>query len=105
MFTYDEETRYCWINGASLESERKFELVGMVIGLALYNGVILGASFPQLMYKKLLDENIDLEDFKEAFPVCILLLIFKERVFFFFLLLPLFPKLLFNLYSFMETHF
>ncbi|KAJ3095979.1 hypothetical protein HDU97_006328 [Phlyctochytrium planicorne] len=68
MFTYEEETRYVWINGASLESEKKFELVGTVIGLALYNGVILGVNFPRLLYKKLLDEEVDLEDIKQAFP-------------------------------------
>jgi ubiquitin-protein ligase E3 A len=38
MFVYDEETRYNWINGASLENEKQYELVGSVIGLALYNG-------------------------------------------------------------------
>lgn len=68
MFTYDTETRYVWINGHSLESERHFELVGIVIGMALYNGVILGINFPKLMYKKLVDEKIDLEDIKDAFP-------------------------------------
>lgn len=68
MFTYEEDTRYCWINGASLESERQFELVGIVLGLALYNGIILGINFPRLLYKKLLDEEIVLEDIKGAFP-------------------------------------
>ncbi|KAI9343917.1 hypothetical protein DFJ73DRAFT_841034 [Zopfochytrium polystomum] len=68
MFTYEDDTRYCWINRASLESERQFELVGIVLGLALYNGVILGINFPPLMYKKLLDEEVTLEDVKVAFP-------------------------------------
>ena len=69
MFSYEEETRYCWINGASLEPERQFELVGIVLGLALYNGIILGINFPRLLYKKLLDEDVDLDDVKGAFPV------------------------------------
>ncbi|TPX34534.1 hypothetical protein SmJEL517_g02894 [Synchytrium microbalum] len=68
MFTQDEETRLVWINGSSLESEAQFELVGTVIGLALYNGVILGVSFPTFLYKKLLDESVGLEDIKQAFP-------------------------------------
>ena len=68
MFVYDEETRYCWINPSSLENERRFELIGTVLGLALYNGVILGVNFPKLFYKKLLGQTIDLEDVKEAFP-------------------------------------
>ncbi|KAJ1562932.1 hypothetical protein HK405_005796 [Cladochytrium tenue] len=68
MFVYEEETRACWFNAASLEPERQFELVGTVIGLALYNGVILGITFPRLMYKKLLDEEVSFEDLKQAFP-------------------------------------
>nr|KAJ3421068.1 hypothetical protein HK105_004575 [Polyrhizophydium stewartii] len=68
MFVYDEETRSSWINGASLEPERQFELVGVIIGLALYNGVMLGLRFPQLLYKKLLDARTTFADFKDAFP-------------------------------------
>ncbi|KAI8826569.1 uncharacterized protein EV422DRAFT_1875 [Fimicolochytrium jonesii] len=68
MFTYDDETRLCWLNGASLESEREFELVGTVLGLALYNGVMLDVRFPRVMYKRLLDEGPTLEDLKEGWP-------------------------------------
>ncbi|KAI8803773.1 hypothetical protein BJ742DRAFT_485418 [Cladochytrium replicatum] len=68
LFVVDDETRYVWINGASLEGEAIFECVGMVVGLALYNGVILGVDFPRIVYKKLLDEEIDLDDIKQAFP-------------------------------------
>ncbi|KAJ3160885.1 hypothetical protein HDU86_008247 [Geranomyces michiganensis] len=68
MFVYDEDTRYSWINGASLESEKEFELVGTIIGLALYNGVILDVHFPRVMYKRLLDEVPNLEDVKEGWP-------------------------------------
>ncbi|KND03875.1 uncharacterized protein SPPG_01327 [Spizellomyces punctatus DAOM BR117] len=68
MFLYDQETRYCWINGASLESEKEFELVGTIVGLALYNGVILDVNFPKVLYKKLLDEAPTLEDVKDAWP-------------------------------------
>ena len=69
MFSHDEETRFIWINGASLENQRQFELVGIVIGLALYNGVILDINFPGIVYKKLLDEPVGLDDVKLAFPV------------------------------------
>jgi ubiquitin-protein ligase E3 A len=68
MFDYDSETRYSWFNPASLESKSQFELVGMIMGLALYNGVMLRILFPPLFYKKLLKEEINLEDVKLAFP-------------------------------------
>jgi ubiquitin-protein ligase E3 A len=69
MFDYDPETRYSWIKRSSLEPASQFELVGTILGLALYNGVIIRVSFPPLMYKKLLNEEITLEDFEIAFPV------------------------------------
>ncbi|KAJ1560627.1 hypothetical protein HK405_006454, partial [Cladochytrium tenue] len=68
MFTHDDETRMCWVNGTSLEPGRTFELVGAVLGLALYNGVILDLNFPALVYKKLLGEEVSFDDFKDAFP-------------------------------------
>ncbi|ORX93542.1 HECT-domain-containing protein [Basidiobolus meristosporus CBS 931.73] len=68
MFVYDEETRYSWINGASKEGEKYFELIGIILGLALYNGIAIGVNFPKLMYKKLLGKPITLDDFKEGFP-------------------------------------
>ncbi|KAK6097690.1 hypothetical protein MT418_001787 [Batrachochytrium dendrobatidis] len=68
MFVYEEETRSSWINGASLEPERQFELVGIIIGLALYNGVMLGLRFPLLLYKKLVDVRPTFQDFRDAFP-------------------------------------
>eukprot|EP00842_Homolaphlyctis_polyrhiza_P004893 jgi/Hompol1/5404/HPOL_004390-RA len=68
MFVYMEETRSSWISGVSLEPERQFELVGIIIGLALYNGVMLGIRFPMLIYKKLLDIAPTFDDFKDAFP-------------------------------------
>ncbi|KAJ3031191.1 UNVERIFIED_CONTAM: putative E3 ubiquitin-protein ligase HTD2 [Siphonaria sp. JEL0065] len=67
MFSYDPETRYSWINPTSLEPERQFELVGILLGLALYNGVILGINFAPLVYKKLVDEEVGLDNVKVAF--------------------------------------
>ncbi|KXS12622.1 HECT-domain-containing protein [Gonapodya prolifera JEL478] len=68
LFTYDEQTRYSWINGWSLEPLSTFELVGVVLGLALFNGVIVDVHFPKLVFKKLLGEECSLEDVKDAFP-------------------------------------
>ncbi|KAJ3061283.1 hypothetical protein HDU99_005608 [Rhizoclosmatium hyalinum] len=68
MFSYDTETRYTWFKGESLEPERQFELVGMIVGLALYNGVILGINFSPIVYKKLVGDQVGLEDVKIAFP-------------------------------------
>lgn len=69
LFTLDAETRYSWFSPNAIESESHFELVGILMGLALYNGVMLGMHFPPMMYKKLLGETITLNDVKLAFPV------------------------------------
>ncbi|WIA34826.1 hypothetical protein OEZ86_013124 [Tetradesmus obliquus] len=54
MFLHVEESRACWFNPASMESLDEFELVGIVLGLACYNGVIIDAHLPLPAYKKLM---------------------------------------------------
>ncbi|XP_020912607.1 ubiquitin-protein ligase E3A [Exaiptasia diaphana] len=68
MFSYIDETRCTWINGSSLESEKEFELVGIVLGLAIYNGVILDVHFPSVIYKKLQGHALDLQDLSSLQP-------------------------------------
>ncbi|XP_033122180.1 ubiquitin-protein ligase E3A-like [Anneissia japonica] len=68
MFLEAEETRLLWINGGSLESDDEFELVGTILGLAIYNGIILDVHFPNLIYKKLHGEKLSLDDLKEVQP-------------------------------------
>ena len=41
-------------NRSSLENEREFELIGILLGVAIYNGVILDVRFPHVVYKKLM---------------------------------------------------
>lgn len=48
-------------------SSVQFELVGSLIGLAIYNSVILDVNFPLVVYRKLKRETVtlrDLEDFR-----------------------------------------
>ena len=62
MFTYIEESHSVWLNSSSLESEKEFELVGILLGLAIYNGIILDLHFRPVIYKKLQNEKLDLQD-------------------------------------------
>ncbi|KAG7377858.1 putative E3 ubiquitin-protein ligase HTD2 [Phytophthora pseudosyringae] len=68
MFTYDEETRTLWFNSDSLEATMEFELIGTLLGLAIYNAVILDVSFPHIVYKKLMGCTLGLEDLEIALP-------------------------------------
>jgi hypothetical protein len=54
MFEYMENTRTFWFSHLSIELETEYRLVGSVLGLAIYNGVILDLHFPPVVYKKLL---------------------------------------------------
>lgn len=54
MFVFYEESGVYWFNGASMENIREFNLVGILMGLAVYNAIILDLRFPMVCYKKLL---------------------------------------------------
>ena len=68
MFTYNEKNRFFWFNLQSFEPGIKFELIGMILGLAFFNNVILDIKFPLVIYKKLLNLPTGLDDLKEIDP-------------------------------------
>ncbi|GAX11174.1 ubiquitin-protein ligase E3 A [Fistulifera solaris] len=51
-----------WFNSDCTWDEQGYELVGILFGLGLYNGVLLDVHFPQAVYRKLLDLPLGLED-------------------------------------------
>ncbi|KAM0284582.1 hypothetical protein ACHAQH_001948 [Verticillium albo-atrum] len=54
MFTYDDESQLCYFNPNSFETSDQFFLVGVVMGLAIYNSTILDVALPPFAYRKLL---------------------------------------------------
>ncbi|RHY62594.1 hypothetical protein DYB30_014027 [Aphanomyces astaci] len=46
----------------------EFELIGILLGLAIYNGVILDLHFPPLVYKKLMEQSVTLSDVEASQP-------------------------------------
>lgn len=70
LFLYDEKNRYFWFNGYSFESLEEFKLVGIILGLAIYNSQLLDIKLPRVVYKKLLGQSDDLtlEDLKDLDP-------------------------------------
>ncbi|XP_058950721.2 ubiquitin-protein ligase E3A [Pocillopora verrucosa] len=64
MFTFDEATQYCWFNLNSFETDSQFFLIGLVLGLAIYNNVILDVHFPMVVYRKLFGKKGTFEDLK-----------------------------------------
>ncbi|KAK4178420.1 putative ubiquitin-protein ligase E3A [Triangularia setosa] len=58
-FTVDERSRMAWFVPGSLEDEWKFELIGLLVSLAVYNGLTLPVTFPKALYRKLLGKPVD----------------------------------------------
>ncbi|CAA9956636.1 ubiquitin-protein ligase E3A [Pyrenophora teres f. maculata] len=53
MFTIDTETRMMWFQPYSLEPCWKFEMLGILFSLAVYNGITLPVTFPLAFYNYL----------------------------------------------------
>ena len=68
MFSYNKKTRLYWFNHYSFEPKIKYELIGKIFGLAIYNNTILDVKLPIIIYKKLLGIKPNLEDMKECDP-------------------------------------
>ncbi|XP_052324208.1 ubiquitin-protein ligase E3A-like isoform X4 [Oncorhynchus keta] len=69
MFTYDESTKLFWYNPSSLENEAQFTLIGIVLGLAIYNNCILDVHFPMVVYRKLMGKKGTYLDLTDSHPV------------------------------------
>ncbi|RLU20163.1 hypothetical protein DMN91_006770 [Ooceraea biroi] len=69
MFKEYEESRKLWFNSDSLEDTDMFTLIGILCGLAIYNATIINLPFPKALYKKLLNEAIDLSDMEDLSPI------------------------------------
>ncbi|XP_055535236.1 ubiquitin-protein ligase E3A isoform X1 [Wyeomyia smithii] len=54
MFINNEDTNTVWFNSTSFENEAQFTLIGIVLGLAIYNNIILAVNFPMVVYRKLM---------------------------------------------------
>lgn len=56
-------------NPTSFETEAQFTLIGIVLGLAIYNNIILAVNFPMVVYRKLMGKKGSFEDLVDWNPV------------------------------------
>ncbi|KAI1119920.1 hypothetical protein F5Y10DRAFT_259368 [Nemania abortiva] len=54
LFVYDEDSQFCYFNPNTFETSDQYFLVGVVLGLAIYNSTILDVAFPPFAFRKLL---------------------------------------------------
>ncbi|KAI0483559.1 hypothetical protein F4859DRAFT_473283 [Xylaria cf. heliscus] len=68
-FTIDGRTRMTWFQPGSLQPEWKYELIGLLVSLAVYNGLTLPVTFPKALYHKLLGEPVtELHHIADGWP-------------------------------------
>ena len=70
MFNENPESHLLWFNANATEQEDldNFELIGTIVGLAIYNGVLLDFPFPSILCKKLKGHEADLGDLMQLQP-------------------------------------
>ncbi|KAI1482183.1 hypothetical protein F4774DRAFT_372031 [Daldinia eschscholtzii] len=68
-FVIDDRTRMTWFQPGSVQPDWKFELIGLLISLAVYNGLTLPITFPKALYRKLLGEPVtELHHIADGWP-------------------------------------
>ena len=68
MFSYNESTRLYYFAGGTFEPPESFAIIGTLIGIAIYNSVLLDLHFPLVLYKLLLGMDITEKDLAEQEP-------------------------------------
>lgn len=76
LFETVSESRYTWFVVYSPDLKflqnknllHLYFLFGVVVGLAIFNGVILDLKFPRLFYKKMCNEQVTFADYLELYP-------------------------------------
>lgn len=69
IFTVDEGSKMAWFLPGSPEPLWKYELIGVLVSLAVYNGVTLPITFPKALYRKLRDiPNAELHHIEDGWP-------------------------------------
>lgn len=69
MFTNDTRHRISWFQPCSLEPLYKFELIGLLMSIAIYNGLTLPVNLPIAFYRKLLGLKVKhLNHIRDGWP-------------------------------------
>nr|XP_014095758.1 probable E3 ubiquitin-protein ligase HERC4 [Bactrocera oleae] len=68
MFKEYEDSHVLWFADITFETDDMYFLIGVICGLAIYNFIIINLPFPLALYKKLLDEPVDLTDLRDLSP-------------------------------------
>ncbi|XP_072827697.1 probable E3 ubiquitin-protein ligase HECTD2 isoform X2 [Vicugna pacos] len=70
MFTYHKDSYCHWFSSFKCDNYSEFRLVGILMGLAVYNSITLDIRFPPCCYKKLLSPPIVPSDQNTPVGIC-----------------------------------
>ncbi|KAL0219016.1 hypothetical protein P9112_004669 [Eukaryota sp. TZLM1-RC] len=65
MFHYTGDNTLRWFNMTATGRESEYELTGILVGLAFFNGITVDLRFPTAVWKQLLDEPVSLPDLQD----------------------------------------
>lgn len=69
LFTTDSQTHMNWFQPLSTEPPATYELLGLLVSLAVYNGITLPTTFPSALYRKLLGQPVtSLSHIRDGWP-------------------------------------
>ena len=69
LFTTDPQTHMNWFQPLSTEPLATYELLGLLVSLAVYNGITLPTTFPSALYRKLLGQPVtSLSHIRDGWP-------------------------------------
>jgi hypothetical protein len=69
LFTTDPQTHMNWFQPLSTEPLATYELLGLLVSLAVYNGITLPTTFPSAFYRKLLGQPVtSLSHIRDGWP-------------------------------------
>ncbi|GMM37615.1 putative E3 ubiquitin-protein ligase [Saccharomycopsis crataegensis] len=70
LFYNIDQSNYLWftLNADNAESLELYYLIGVVLGLAMYNSTILDLKFPHVLFKLLFDKPVGFQDYCDLFP-------------------------------------
>ncbi|XP_054709612.1 probable E3 ubiquitin-protein ligase HECTD2 [Uloborus diversus] len=66
MFVYHNKARCYWFSTSQSGNLREYNLIGVLMGLAVYNSIILDLHFPTACYKKLLSPPVVPQNLQHA---------------------------------------
>nr|BAC26510.1 unnamed protein product [Mus musculus] len=70
MFTYHKDSHCHWFSSFKCDNYSEFRLVGILMGLAVYNSITLDIRFPPCCYKKLLSPPVVPSDQSTPVGIC-----------------------------------